>query len=542
MHTGLIHTLDLDRDGKTLSRIGMPFSVDRSPYFQVTIPICVARNGAARRAVDGRKSWRRIRRRVVAGAPDAQARSGAHARPRHHSADGECARCNGGAAQFAPRRRQSQSRFPRRPERTRRLLGSRIFSRKNLFPRHDVVFDIHSGGTAMAHLPCALIERQAEPARQNARRLDAPLGTPYGFVADNGQDAPTSMGAARRAGAIGVSGEFGGGGTTTTVSMAAAERAIDNLLLALGVVDAPVLSTGPTPEKPMRLLSLTRQSQAIYATRRALVQPATALGANVALGDVAGWLHDLERLEAPRRSFASPKAGSCSRSASRQCVKPAIASCKSQNRSGRNDASDPHSRRAGDRRDRRSVVPGGRAVGGWTHRGRGARRARGHGGIVEGRGRYLAPGFIDAHCHDDLITLRDPARPEKISRASRPSSSAIAASRSTPRPSDARDFAAATFFVAPRRNGPEEVFADFAAYRERLHKQGAAVNVVSLVGHAAIRLAAIGFEMRPATADERRRMQNLLAAPARPGCGRPVARVSLSAEFLCRRGRTHRAR
>ena len=51
-----------------------------------------------------------------------------------------------------------------------------------------------------------------------------------------------------------------------------------------------------------------------------------------------------------RRSFASPKAGSCSRSASRQCVKPAIASCKSQNRSGRNDASDPHSRRAGDRR------------------------------------------------------------------------------------------------------------------------------------------------------------------------------------------------
>src|SRR5689334_12559072 len=45
MHTGLFHTLDLDRDGKVLSHLGLPFSVDRSPYFQIKIPICVIRNG-----------------------------------------------------------------------------------------------------------------------------------------------------------------------------------------------------------------------------------------------------------------------------------------------------------------------------------------------------------------------------------------------------------------------------------------------------------------------------------------------------------------
>src|SRR3954462_9834057 len=27
--------------------------------------------------------------------------------------------------------------------------------------------------------------------------------------------------------------------------------------------------------------------------------------------------------------------------------------------------------------------------------------------------RYLAPGFIDAHCHDDLVCLREPERIEK---------------------------------------------------------------------------------------------------------------------------------
>src|SRR5690348_12419405 len=34
--------------------------------------------------------------------------------------------------------------------------------------------------------------------------------------------------------------------------------------------------------------------------------------------------------------------------------------------------------------------------------------------IIEAGGCYLAPGFIDAHCHDDLICLREPDRPEKV--------------------------------------------------------------------------------------------------------------------------------
>src|SRR5260370_183531 len=39
------------------------------------------------------------------------------------------------------------------------------FPPAELSPRHDIVFDIHSGGTSMAHLPSALIERDADPAR-----------------------------------------------------------------------------------------------------------------------------------------------------------------------------------------------------------------------------------------------------------------------------------------------------------------------------------------------------------------------------------------
>src|SRR5271165_7421203 len=33
--------------------------------------------------------------------------------------------------------------------------------------------------------------------------------------------------------------------------------------------------------------------------------------------------------------------------------------------------------------------------------------------VLDADGRYIAPGFVDAHCHDDLICLREPERQEK---------------------------------------------------------------------------------------------------------------------------------
>ena len=56
------------------------------------------------------------------------------------------------------------------------------------------------------------------------------------------------------------------------------------------------------------------------------------------------------------------------------------------------------------------------------------------------------------------------------------------------------------------------MFDDLSALSTGVHDRGTALNVVSLVGHAAVRLAAMGFTQRAASADERRRMQDLLAA------------------------------
>ncbi|MGC1575982.1 MAG: succinylglutamate desuccinylase/aspartoacylase family protein, partial [Beijerinckiaceae bacterium] len=165
MHTGLFHTPDLERDGKALSHLGMPLSVDRSPYFQIKVAICVIRNGAGPSVLlmagnhsdeyegelslarlIGKLEPSRMRERVtilpLANAPAVMAAR-------------RCSPLDGGNLNRA---------FPGAPNGapTPRLAH---FLETYLFPRHDVVFDIHAGGTSMAHLLCALIEANADASR-----------------------------------------------------------------------------------------------------------------------------------------------------------------------------------------------------------------------------------------------------------------------------------------------------------------------------------------------------------------------------------------
>lgn len=309
MHTGLFHTIDFDADGRVLDHLGVPFSVDRSPYFHVKVPVARVKNGDGPSVLlmagnhgdeyEGEFALARLVRRL----DPARMKGTVTILPMTNApavrASKRCSPLDGGNLNRA---------FPGDPvgTPTQRIAD---FLEHELFPRHDVVFDLHSGGTSMAHLPCALIERQADPQRQQrAVALMRALGLPYGFIADNGPAAPTSMGAAARAGTIGLSGEFGGGGTVTPATMRGASAAIDALLLALGIIDAPLL--GPAPAAgPMRLLSLARHAQAIYATAPGWFEPAVEVGAEVEVGDLAGWVHDLDRLETAEAPLRFAEAG-----------------------------------------------------------------------------------------------------------------------------------------------------------------------------------------------------------------------------------------
>ena len=125
---------------------------------------------------------------------------------------------------------------------------------------------------------------------------------------------------------------------------------------------------------------------------------------------------------------------------------------------------------------------------------------------LDAAGRIVAPGFIDAHTHDDQALLSQPDMSFKVSQGVTTvvagncgiSIAPLAADTPLPSPLDLLD--------ASGRGRYE----DFAAYFEQLERTPAAVNVASLVGHTTLRVRTMSSIDRPAEADEIMAMQRLL--------------------------------
>ena len=115
----------------------------------------------------------------------------------------------------------------------------------------------------------------------------------------------------------------------------------------------------------------------------------------------------------------------------------------------------------------------------------------GAGQVVEAKGLYIAPGFIDVHTHA--------------------ASGLVTEARSAARPLLAQGIT--TVLVNPDGGGP----IDLVEQRERLLEHGLGVNVGQQIGHNAIRRAVIGNEDRAPTAGELEEMQALVRAGMEAG-------------------------
>ena len=140
--------------------------------------------------------------------------------------------------------------------------------------------------------------------------------------------------------------------------------------------------------------------------------------------------------------------------------------------------------------------------------------------IVDAGERYLAPGFIDAHCHDDLIFLRERGRTEKAMQGVTSIVVGNCSFSLYPSTPASAPMLREHFAGLLGETEDSEIFADLAGYRQALEGEGIALNLVSLVGHAALRLAVMGFDQRMAGVDEIEAMCVLLGEQLRQGaCG-----------------------
>ncbi|MDH3658420.1 MAG: succinylglutamate desuccinylase/aspartoacylase family protein [Alphaproteobacteria bacterium] len=310
MHTGIFNPIDAQQDGKTVTHLSLPYSIDRSPYYQIKIPICHIRNGVGPRVLltagnhgdeyEGELTLLKLIQKLepadirgtVTILPAVNMPAVMAARRRSPFDDGNLNRAFPGDPKGKP---------------TERIA---YFIETDLVPRHDIMFDLHSGGTSMAHLPCALIERHDDPElHAKSEAAMRALGMAYGFIANNGPDTPTSIGAAFRAQIAHVSGEFGGGATVTPETMQLTGEAVDRFLIDQGVVDRPILVPDAAPPSETVLLGLDRQSLFTYALREAWFEPAVDLGDQVETGQLAGWLHDLKEITRPAEELHFEEGG-----------------------------------------------------------------------------------------------------------------------------------------------------------------------------------------------------------------------------------------
>ncbi len=137
---------------------------------------------------------------------------------------------------------------------------------------------------------------------------------------------------------------------------------------------------------------------------------------------------------------------------------------------------------------------------------------------IDADGLAVAPGFIDAHCHDDRELLTQPLLPAKVSQGVTTVVNGNCGISLAPLPAMAPGLADLPDPLPLMASSVDAFYPTVARYFEALDASPAAVNSALLCGHSTLRSAVMsGTVSRPASAGEITAMQNLLDQAMRDG-------------------------
>jgi len=133
------------------------------------------------------------------------------------------------------------------------------------------------------------------------------------------------------------------------------------------------------------------------------------------------------------------------------------------------------------------------------------------------RGQVISPGFIDGHCHSDLMLLDDPESGIKLRQGV--TTEVVGNCGMTPAPFAPQSLDALRSYVEPvlGRTEHEWSWETVGQYVESLRNVNPSENVATYVGHGTLRIAVMGFENRPASSGESDRMKGLLEEALQAG-------------------------
>ncbi|UQA93372.1 N-acyl-D-amino-acid deacylase family protein [Streptomyces halobius] len=139
--------------------------------------------------------------------------------------------------------------------------------------------------------------------------------------------------------------------------------------------------------------------------------------------------------------------------------------------------------------------------------------------VLDAGGLALSPGFIDMHAHSDLALLRDPGHEAKAAQGV--TLEVLGQDGLSYAPVDDATLAQVRAQItgwnggAPGDTSPDFTWRSVGEYLDRLDHgfdgHGIAVNAACLVPQGTVRMLAVGYEDRAASADELTRMKQLVA-------------------------------
>lgn len=189
--------------------------------------------------------------------------------------------------------------FPGNPRGT---LTSRIahFVTSQVFPRVDVVIDIHAAGRGGQQFPiCTSFHEIADPAqRAEMVRVASLFDTPFVSIYSSTMASGLLTDEAEALGKITIGGEFGYMGSVSRMGTAHAYVGIKNVLRYYRMLPGAIEKVDSTRYSPPKLISATELEHYVPAPITGTFEPRFDVGAAVSQGELVGWLHDFERVGA----------------------------------------------------------------------------------------------------------------------------------------------------------------------------------------------------------------------------------------------------
>ena len=147
--------------------------------------------------------------------------------------------------------------------------------------------------------------------------------------------------------------------------------------------------------------------------------------------------------------------------------------------------------------------------------------------VINADGLVLAPGFIDIHSHTDMTLFTHPGVESKAFQGVTVEVTGNCGLGAFPvaagREQELADFLRLHDFLLPVEGC---TWSDFAGYADRIDRQGLGIHVAPLLGHGALRIAAMGMDDRLPTTGEQETMLNLLESALLQGAWGLLSRLT----------------